>query len=257
MRWDLISGISSGFPELSQSQGQVAHVLLTRSPLGTARCCHRTDLARLACVRHAASVRPEPGSNSPSEIVELSEAHAEAGTPETSLSSGTRRPRGHRGSPSRRASSGDGRCRGSLPGHRWCWLIRLPGCSIEPSSGRSRADTRSAHTFPMMTGFRALAFHTLLSFQGASSDSLLVTPLWFPIRSRRRSVGHSISGLPGSSTERPVTPDVLGEESHRLARSRRGPALQAPTPVRAAEVATVGLPLSIPESPAVTLPAST
>ena len=28
-----VSGISSGFPELSQSQGQVAHVLLTRSPL--------------------------------------------------------------------------------------------------------------------------------------------------------------------------------------------------------------------------------
>ena len=29
----LVSGISPGFPELSQSQGQVAHVLLTRSPL--------------------------------------------------------------------------------------------------------------------------------------------------------------------------------------------------------------------------------
>ena len=29
----VISGISPGFPELSQSQGQVAHVLLTRSPL--------------------------------------------------------------------------------------------------------------------------------------------------------------------------------------------------------------------------------
>ena len=29
----LVSGISSGFPELSRSQGQVAHVLLTRSPL--------------------------------------------------------------------------------------------------------------------------------------------------------------------------------------------------------------------------------
>jgi hypothetical protein len=41
-------------------------VLLTRSPLGLHRCCHRMDLARLACVRHAASVRPEPGSNSPS-----------------------------------------------------------------------------------------------------------------------------------------------------------------------------------------------
>jgi hypothetical protein len=29
----VLSGINSGFPELSQSQGQVTHVLLTRSPL--------------------------------------------------------------------------------------------------------------------------------------------------------------------------------------------------------------------------------
>jgi hypothetical protein len=29
----VISGISSGFPKLSQSQGQITHVLLTRSPL--------------------------------------------------------------------------------------------------------------------------------------------------------------------------------------------------------------------------------
>ena len=29
----VISGINPGFPELSQSQGQITHVLLTRSPL--------------------------------------------------------------------------------------------------------------------------------------------------------------------------------------------------------------------------------
>ena len=46
-------------------------MLLTRSPLGVTRCCHRVVLARLACVRHAASVHPEPGSNSPSEIVNV------------------------------------------------------------------------------------------------------------------------------------------------------------------------------------------
>ena len=40
-------------------------MLLTRSPLGRPSCCHDMDLVRLACVRHAASVRPEPGSNSP------------------------------------------------------------------------------------------------------------------------------------------------------------------------------------------------
>ena len=33
MRLRLVSGISSGFPGLSQSKGQVGHVLLTRSPL--------------------------------------------------------------------------------------------------------------------------------------------------------------------------------------------------------------------------------
>jgi hypothetical protein len=68
MRWELISSIRPSFPSLSRSQGQVAHVLLTRSPLGTSRCCHQLALARLACVMHAASVHPEPGSNSPSEI---------------------------------------------------------------------------------------------------------------------------------------------------------------------------------------------
>ena len=51
---------------LSRSSGQVSHVLLTRSPLELHQCCHRMVPARLACVRHAASVRPEPGSNSPS-----------------------------------------------------------------------------------------------------------------------------------------------------------------------------------------------
>src|SRR5680860_142458 len=58
----VVLGISTGFPELSPSEGQIAHVLLTRSPLVYSR---RSLTARLACVKHAASVRPEPGSNSP------------------------------------------------------------------------------------------------------------------------------------------------------------------------------------------------
>ena len=53
---------------LSQSSGQVAHVLLTRSPLALHQYCYRMERVRLACVRHAASVRPEPGSNSPSRL---------------------------------------------------------------------------------------------------------------------------------------------------------------------------------------------
>ncbi len=40
-------------------------MLLTRSPLGLHQCYHWMDPVRLACVKHAASVRPEPGSNSP------------------------------------------------------------------------------------------------------------------------------------------------------------------------------------------------
>src|SRR4029450_9390445 len=62
MRAHVISGISPRFPGLSQSPGQVAHVLLTRSPLTSPP---KGLSARLACVKHAASVRPEPGSNSP------------------------------------------------------------------------------------------------------------------------------------------------------------------------------------------------
>ncbi len=41
-------------------------MLLTRSPLGLQEYCYSLDPVRLACVKHAASVRPEPGSNSPS-----------------------------------------------------------------------------------------------------------------------------------------------------------------------------------------------
>ena len=62
MREVVIFGISHRFRRLSQSEGQIAHVLLTRSPLVYSR---RSLTARLACVKHAASVRPEPGSNSP------------------------------------------------------------------------------------------------------------------------------------------------------------------------------------------------
>ncbi len=63
MRHRVISGINFGFPKLSRSTRQITHVLLTRSPLEYPR---KGLSARLACVKHAASVRPEPGSNSPS-----------------------------------------------------------------------------------------------------------------------------------------------------------------------------------------------
>ena len=60
-------GISVLFKTLSPSERQVAHALLTRPPLScfkSIRKLHQSSSVRLACVRHAASVRPEPGSNS-------------------------------------------------------------------------------------------------------------------------------------------------------------------------------------------------
>jgi hypothetical protein len=61
------SGISPTFAGLSQTSGQVTNALLTRSPLGHPRT-NTKSLVRLACIRHAASVHPEPGSNSPQKI---------------------------------------------------------------------------------------------------------------------------------------------------------------------------------------------
>ena len=55
----VLSGISQTFAWVSQSLGQITYVLLTRSPLEVLLLPDR-----LACIRHAASVHPEPGSNS-------------------------------------------------------------------------------------------------------------------------------------------------------------------------------------------------
>ena len=60
-------GISVRFPTLSHIQRQVAHALLTRPPLSylyASRRINSNSSVRLECVMHAASVHPEPGSNS-------------------------------------------------------------------------------------------------------------------------------------------------------------------------------------------------
>ena len=60
-------GISDCFPSLSPSQRQVTHALLTRPPLKykpSVRKLPPCISVRLECVMHAASVHPEPGSNS-------------------------------------------------------------------------------------------------------------------------------------------------------------------------------------------------
>src|SRR4051812_33275181 len=58
-----VCGISNPFGLLSPIEGQIIHALLTRAPLYTR--AEALFLARLACVRPAANVRSEPGSNSP------------------------------------------------------------------------------------------------------------------------------------------------------------------------------------------------
>ena len=63
----VLCGISTCFQVLSPCVGQIAHALLTRPPLeyrSSGRSFPINIPARLACVKHAASVRPEPGSNS-------------------------------------------------------------------------------------------------------------------------------------------------------------------------------------------------
>ena len=63
----VLCGISTPFGALSPCVRQVPHALLTRPPLSSAsigRNLYPQILVRLACVKHAASVRPEPGSNS-------------------------------------------------------------------------------------------------------------------------------------------------------------------------------------------------
>ena len=62
-----LCGISNHFWLLSPCIGQVTHALLTRPPLETDQICRSFNEkfpVRLACVKHAASVHPEPGSNS-------------------------------------------------------------------------------------------------------------------------------------------------------------------------------------------------
>jgi hypothetical protein len=55
-----VCGISAPFGTLSPAEGQIIYVLRTRAPLSGL-----LPLVRLACVRRAANVRSEPGSNSP------------------------------------------------------------------------------------------------------------------------------------------------------------------------------------------------
>src|SRR5699024_3533047 len=90
MRWLVLSGIRPSFPGLSQSSGQVPHVVLTRSPLIHPQQAGSFSV-RPASVKHAASVHPEPGSNSAYKTYDNIQSHTK---PETawSLASTTTNP---------------------------------------------------------------------------------------------------------------------------------------------------------------------
>ena len=60
----MLCGISPIFTGLFPTSRKVIHVLRTRSPRAHTLYCYRMLRVRLACVKHAASVRSEPGSNS-------------------------------------------------------------------------------------------------------------------------------------------------------------------------------------------------
>ena len=61
-------GIRPIFTGLFRGEGQVGYALLTRAPVDAHQKQAFLPLVRLACIRHAASVHPEPGSNSPFDL---------------------------------------------------------------------------------------------------------------------------------------------------------------------------------------------
>ena len=67
-------GINPSFPGLSHTFRNVTYVLRTRLPLSISILLPKCSV-RLACLIHAASVRSEPESNSPKELVPMGQAY--------------------------------------------------------------------------------------------------------------------------------------------------------------------------------------
>jgi hypothetical protein len=178
-------------------------VLLTRSPLGTTRCCHQMALARLACVRHAASVRPEPGSNSPSEIDRVlpCDRHRRD-TGGFALSSGTRWPEGSPRLTMPRIA----------PGHRCCWLIRCPDVPFRTVVGAGAGRARTHPRPPHIDGVQSTDFSHTVEFSRSLVGSLLATP---PGGSRSGPVAGAAATLPGPSKVRQAS-DLSPLESQGL-----------------------------------------
>ena len=85
----VLCGISTCFQVLSPCLGQIVHALLTRPPLEHEPSSRNLPFhvpARLACVKHAASVRPEPGSNSYVQSLSSTPAYSRTARQSRSLS---------------------------------------------------------------------------------------------------------------------------------------------------------------------------
>ena len=140
-----LCGISSGFPKLFPSPRQVTHVLLTRPPLylqpeGRFR-------ARLACIRHAASVHSEPGSNSPVESCMRSTPRVEpwATSAVSSAFGRLRKPR----FPESFAGAGSGRRTA-----RSCTGVLFCPCRTSSPDGRRTAAEESTRTYFLYSVFK-------------------------------------------------------------------------------------------------------
>ena len=129
-----LRGINPAFAGLSPCGGQVAYVLRTRAPVAASVLLHRAA-PRLACVRPAASVHPEPGSNS------SLYSNSSRGCPPA------RRAGGHYpscGAPPRRAPY-------AVPVPSMISLLCAPG--VSPESG-----CKGTHFFPLPPNFSTSFF---------------------------------------------------------------------------------------------------
>src|SRR5699024_10238470 len=64
----VLAPVSRGYPDLTGRLPRVTHPSGRRSPNKRPEGRLLASRARLACIRHAASVRPEPRSNSPQRV---------------------------------------------------------------------------------------------------------------------------------------------------------------------------------------------
>ena len=142
-----LRGINPAFAGLSPCGGQVAYVLRTRAPVAASVLLHRAA-PRLACVRPAASVHPEPGSNS------SLYSNSSRGCPPA------RRAGGHYpscGAPPRRAPY-------AVPVPSMISLLCAPG--VSPESG-----CKGTHFFPLPPNFSACFFTGDVTFFVTSCGS--------------------------------------------------------------------------------------